>query len=100
MALKIISSWAHGGHRYTEYLCEFAGDGIPLHEHIFSHTTKCVRGKIECYTDEGKSVTRDADNMELRSPVNYSAGLRHGIRALTDGAIFINDMPFGSGDAQ
>lgn len=100
MALKIISSWAFNGRRFVEYMCEDIGDGIPLHEHTFNHTTKCTKGKIECFTADGRKTVRDADDLdpERRTPVIYKAGLRHGIKALTRGAIFINDMPVGGED--
>lgn len=76
----------------VEYLAETVGDGIPLHVHGFNHLTKCIAGRIECFTKEGKSRELSPED----GMVEYKAGVVHGIRALSPGARFMNLMPAGT----
>ncbi len=72
-----------------DYTCERAGDELPLHDHNFNHITLCLAGEIEVFTADGKSITAKPGE----APIEYVAGQRHGIRALTDGARFLNISP-------
>lgn len=61
------------------------GEGLPKHEHLYSHVTMCVAGSI-AVRKEGieKVFTKDSQ------PVNLVANEWHEIEALEDGTIFIN----------
>lgn len=61
------------------------GEGLPRHEHSFSHLTMCHCGSI-AVRKEGVDVVRDRDSQ----PVNLVAGEWHEIEALEDGTVFVN----------
>ena len=82
------------GARGTMYRCEEPGDGIPLHSHLFNHITIATAGEIEVFTDDGVSLTLKPGD----PPVEYKPGRRHGIRAKTAGAMFMNIGPDRQGD--
>lgn len=60
-------------------------EGLPRHEHIYSHLTMCHAGSI-LVTKEGKSLTMTKDTQ----PVNLLANEWHEIEALEDGTVFVN----------
>lgn len=62
-----------------------AGEGLPKHEHTFSHATMCNAGS--CLVSlEGRSYTINKDS----TPLNLPAGEWHEIEALEDGTVFVN----------
>jgi quercetin dioxygenase-like cupin family protein len=61
------------------------GEGLPKHEHGFSHATICNAGS--CLINlEGRSYTVNKDSQ----PLNLPAYEWHEIEALEDGTVFIN----------
>jgi quercetin dioxygenase-like cupin family protein len=61
------------------------GEGLPKHEHIYSHATMCNAGS--CLVSlEGRSYTINKDSQ----PLNLPAGEWHEIEALEDGTVFVN----------
>jgi len=87
--LRLLRSFSFKGVAFQVYLLENAGDVLPVHEHDFSHLTRCETGGIEAFDESGpiKQAT-PAD-----APFEFRAHRRHGIRALTDGARFVNIFP-------
>jgi len=73
----------------VEYLCEEAGDELPLHSHRFNHITLCLNGVITAFTGDGKSITATPGD----PPIEYVAGRKHGIRGESAGARFLNISP-------
>lgn len=61
------------------------GQGLPRHEHRFSHLTMCHAGKI-VVRKEGKQLIMTKDTQ----PVNLVANEWHEIEALEDGTVFVN----------
>lgn len=61
------------------------GQGLPRHEHLYSHLTMCHAGSV-LVTKEGKSLTMTKDTQ----PVNLVANEWHEIEALEDGTVFVN----------
>lgn len=61
------------------------GEGLPRHQHTFSHLTICHAGSI-VIRKEGKEVVRTKDD----KPVNLVANEWHEIEALEDGTVFVN----------
>jgi quercetin dioxygenase-like cupin family protein len=61
------------------------GQGLPKHEHAFSHLTMCHAGSC-LVTKENKSLTMTKDTQ----PVNLTANEWHEIEALEDGTVFVN----------
>lgn len=61
------------------------GEGLPRHDHLFSHLTMCHAGSI-VVRKRGKEVmmTKDAQ------PVSLAANEWHEIEALEDGTVFVN----------
>jgi hypothetical protein len=87
--LRLTQSFSFNGVAFQVYLCEKAGDILPVHDHEFNHLTRCEAGEIEAF-DEGGPIKRAT--LE-DPPFEFKAKRRHGIRALTDGARFVNIFP-------
>ena len=61
------------------------GQGLPRHEHVYSHLVFCHAGKI-LITKE--NVQREMDKNS--QPVNLLAGQWHEVVALEPGTVFVN----------
>lgn len=61
------------------------GEGLPKHEHMYSHATVCHSGSCAVRV-EGKELIMTKDTQ----PVNLSAGKWHEIEALEDNTVFVN----------
>jgi quercetin dioxygenase-like cupin family protein len=62
-----------------------AGEGLPRHEHPFSHLTMCHAGSI-IVRKENRELVMTKDTQ----PVNLVANEWHEIEALEDGTVFVN----------
>ncbi len=61
------------------------GEGLPKHEHVYSHLTLCTAGSIVVRKEDLEHVmTKDSQ------PVNLKANEWHEIEALEDETVFIN----------
>lgn len=61
------------------------GEGLPKHEHMYSHATMCHAGS--CLVSlEGRSYTINKDSV----PLNLLANQWHEIEALEDNTVFVN----------
>lgn len=61
------------------------GEGLPRHEHTYSHATMCNAGScVVRVKDKELVMTKDTQ------PVNLSAGKWHEIEALEDNTVFVN----------
>lgn len=67
------------------------GEGLPKHEHIYSHLVFCHAGKIIIRKD-GRSAEMTAESQ----PINLVANEWHEIKALEDGTIFVNTFDINS----
>ena len=61
------------------------GEGLPRHEHIYSHLTMCHAGSI-IVRKEGRELVMTKDTQ----PVNLTANEWHEIEALENGTVFVN----------
>lgn len=61
------------------------GEGLPKHEHTYSHLTMCHAGSI-IVRKEGRELVMTKDTQ----PVNLVAAEWHEIEALEDGTVFVN----------
>ena len=61
------------------------GEGLPRHDHLFSHLTICHAGSI-VVRKEGRELVMTKDTQ----PVNLVANEWHEIEALEDGTVFVN----------
>lgn len=61
------------------------GEGLPKHEHVYSHLTICAAGSI-VVRKEGVEHRMDKNSQ----PVNLKPNEWHEIEALEDGTVFIN----------
>ena len=61
------------------------GQGLPKHEHLYSHLTICTAGSC-IVRKENKSLVMTKDTQ----PVNLVGNEWHEIEALEDGTVFIN----------
>lgn len=60
-------------------------EGLPRHEHVYSHVTMCCAGSI-VVRKEGLEHTMTKDSQ----PVNLKPNEWHEIEALEDGTVFVN----------
>lgn len=68
------------------------GEGLPKHEHIYSHAIICHAGS--CLVSlEGRSYTIDKNSQPLNLPANEW----HEIEAEEDGTVFVNVFAEGKG---
>ena len=63
----------------------YKGEGLPRHEHPYSHLTMCHAGSI-IVRKEGRELVMNKDTQ----PVNLVANEWHEIEALEDGTVFVN----------
>ena len=61
------------------------GEGLPRHEHAYSHLTMCHAGSC-VVRKEGRELVMTKDTQ----PVNLTANEWHEIEALEDGTVFVN----------
>lgn len=61
------------------------GEGLPRHDHYYSHLTMCFAGRC-AVRKEGKEVVVTKDTQ----PINLVAKEWHEIEALEDGTVFVN----------
>ena len=61
------------------------GEGLPKHEHLYSHLTMCFAGSC-AVRKEGKEIIMDKNTQ----PINLIENEWHEIEALEDGTIFVN----------
>lgn len=66
------------------------GEGLPKHEHVFSHLTVCHAGSC-IVRKEGRELVMTKDTQ----PVNLLANEWHEIEALEDGTVFVNVFAAG-----
>lgn len=62
-----------------------AGEGLPRHEHLYSHLTMCHAGRC-AVRKEGRELVMTKDTQ----PVNLVENEWHEIEALEDGTVFVN----------
>ena len=67
-----------------------AGEGLPRHEHMFSHLTFCHAGSCRV-SNERRSIVMTKDTQ----PINLVAGEWHELEALEDGTVFVNVFAAG-----
>ena len=68
------------------------GEGLPKHEHTFSHATMCNSGSCLVLL-EGRSYTINKNS----KPLNLPANEWHEIEALEDETVFVNVFAEGKG---
>jgi quercetin dioxygenase-like cupin family protein len=61
------------------------GQGLPKHDHLYSHATVCYAGSCVVRVQEKELVMN-----KNTQPVNLLAGKWHEIEALEDGTVFSN----------
>ena len=61
------------------------GQGLPRHEHVYSHLTMCHAGSC-AVRKEGRELVMT----KYTQPVNLTANEWHEIEALEDGTVFVN----------
>jgi quercetin dioxygenase-like cupin family protein len=61
------------------------GEGLPRHQHIFSHATMCNSGSC-IIRKQNKELTIDKNSR----PINLIANEWHEIEALEDNTVFVN----------
>lgn len=67
------------------------GQGLPRHEHYFSHLTMCHAGSC-AVRKEGKELVMTKNTQ----PINLVANEWHEIEALEDGTVFVNVFAEGN----
>lgn len=83
--------FAYAGARVLIYHAN-KGEGLPMHQHRFSHATMCHAGSCAVRKGE-KEVVINRDTQ----PINLVADAPHEIEALEDGTVFVNIFENGKG---
>ena len=86
--VRPISSFIYGGNLHTIYAADRAGDELPpgLHDHDFEHICVPMSGTIEAFFDDREPISAQPGV----HPFEFAPRRKHGIRAKTDGATFMN----------
>jgi len=79
-----IHSFTYDGARLNIYHVN-KGEGVAMHNHIYSHATMCMAGSCK-YTQDGVELIANKNTQ----PINLLAGKLHEIEALEDGTVFVN----------
>ena len=87
--LRLTHSFSFNGVAFQVFVLEKAGDVLPVHEHDYNHLTRCEAGEIEAFDERGPIKQATPGD----PPFEFRAHRRHGIRALVDGARFVNIFP-------
>jgi quercetin dioxygenase-like cupin family protein len=77
-------SFTYDGARINVYHAN-KGEGLPKHEHLYSHATLCNAGSFVIRI-EGKEKILNKDS----TPINLLANVWHEIEALENGTVFVN----------
>jgi quercetin dioxygenase-like cupin family protein len=83
-SIQPTHSFTYDGVRLNVYHAN-KGEGLPKHEHIFSHATMCNAGA--CWVRKNNKellITKETQ------PINLLAGEWHEIEAAEDGTVFVN----------
>ena len=84
IALPPRHSFSYAGLQVATYHAA-VGEGLPMHEHTFSHATVCHAGSCVVRV-KGKEIRMEPGTMPLDLPANVP----HEIEALEDGTVFTN----------
>jgi len=84
ISIPPITRYAYSG-VYSLIYTANAGEGLPRHEHSFSHTTVCIQGKT-IVRKEGKELEMTPED----APLLLTANEWHEIEALAPNTIFMN----------
>jgi hypothetical protein len=84
-------SFTYDGARLNIYHAN-KGEGLPQHQHIYSHATVCHSGSCLLRV-EGKELIMTKETQ----PINLLADKWHEIEALEDGTVFVNVFAEGKG---
>jgi hypothetical protein len=74
----------YDGAAMNVYHCD-KGQGLPRHEHVYSHLTMCHAGSC-IVRKEGRELVMTKHTQ----PVNLTTNEWHEIEALEDGTVFVN----------
>jgi quercetin dioxygenase-like cupin family protein len=84
LEVKPIHSFTYDGARINVYNAN-KGEGLPKHEHNYSHATMCCSGSCIIRKKEKELV------MNIKTqPVNLLANEWHEIQALENNTVFVN----------
>jgi quercetin dioxygenase-like cupin family protein len=84
IALAPRHSFTYDGTQLNVYHAN-KGEGLPKHEHAYSHATMCNAGSCAIRV-ENKEIVMTKDTQ----PVNLIAGKWHEIEALENNTVFVN----------
>lgn len=83
-AIPPAHSFSYEGAQMNIYHAD-KGQGLPKHEHLYSHATFCMSGSC-IVRKEGKELVVDKNTQ----PINLVANEWHEIEAAEDGTVFCN----------
>jgi len=84
ITVALRHTFAYAGAQFNVYHAN-KGEGLPRHQHTFSHATMCNSGSC-LIRKEGKEFLMTKDTQ----PVNLVANKWHEIEALEDNTVFVN----------
>lgn len=87
--IRVVSTFIYAGNAHAVYRADAAGDELSpgLHKHEdYEHICVPMAGEIEAFFDDRDPVAAKPGDQ----PFEFACGRWHGVRALTDGAMFMN----------
>ena len=86
--MHLISEFTYAGSLHRIYRAERVDDVLPpgLHKHDYEHICVPMSGEVEAFFDDRAPISAKPGDL----PLEFAPGRKHGVRALTAGAIFMN----------
>jgi hypothetical protein len=85
--ITIVATFDYGANRHVIYRADKAGDELAMHEHCDTgHLTVAMYGDIEAFFPDHIPVAAQPGD----APFEFGTYRLHGIRAKTDGAMFMS----------
>jgi len=84
IAVQPVQNFAYDGVAVKVYQAN-KGEGLPKHEHLYSHAVTCLSGSCIVRKENAERVLVIGS-----APLNLVANEWHEIEALEDGTVFVN----------
>jgi len=85
--VRVVNTFEYGNNLHLVYVADRVGDELPLHQHEDrGHLTICMAGEIEAFFPDREPIAaRPGD-----APFEFGISRLHGIRAKTNGTMFMS----------
>jgi quercetin dioxygenase-like cupin family protein len=91
-SLAPTTRYVYSGVNSAIYVADI-GQGLPRHQHTFSHTTVCIQGRMIV-----RKESKELELTPLSAPLLLTENEWHEIEALEPNTIFMNQSPVEMGE--